>query len=321
MAERAPNNLPDDEYRLCVRVAKLYHEGGLTQREIGGKLGLSRTKVHRILQTAKEHGIVQIQIITPDTEYFDLEHDLITHYQLRDAIVVPSYPPGQDLYLSLVKGAVSWLEPKLEDDLRIGLGLGRTISHLPQAFNPNGQIDCTFTEVVGAASDHNSDIAAYNITSKMAEIVGGKAEFFYAPTYVSSPSLKNNLIQEPAIKKSLARARNSDIVLQSVGPVDKSALLYLHGLLDEEDLQNLRSKGAVGDALGHYFGEMGHPVPFFTDQLMIGLELSDLTEIPWSVVIAGGKPKIPVLDAALKGKFFNVVVTDVDTAKELIKES
>lgn len=321
LQDRTDDNLDPETHRLCVKAAKLYYEDELTQQKIAQRLGFSRTKIHRLLRTARDHGVVQIQIVSPHSEYFELEHQLTTRYQLRDAVIVPSFPEGRELYLSLVRGAVSWLSPRLKDGIRIGLGLGRTISHLPQVFEPNGSVNCTFTEVVGAASDHNQEISSYNITSKMAELVGGKAEFFYAPTYVSSPSLKQNLISEPSVKKALQRARTSDIILQSVGPVDETALLYLHGCLDEEDLEDLREKGAVGDALGHYFDRQGKPVSTFTDQLMIGLDLEDLTEVPWSVVIAGGTQKAPVIAAALRGEFFNVAVTDARTAEQLLKEN
>jgi DNA-binding transcriptional regulator LsrR (DeoR family) len=315
------SSLSQEMYRLCLQAATLYYEDGLTQGEIAKQLGYSRTKIHRVLQTARDEGIVQIQINTPDSTYFDLERKLVRKYDLRDALVVQSSKNPDELYRSLVEGTVSWLKPKLEDGIRIGLGLGRTISHLPEVFEPNGTVNCIFTEVVGAASDHNREISSYNITSKMAERVGGKAEFFYAPTYVSSPELKAKLINEPSITKALDRARQSDIILQSVGPVDESALLYLDGCLSEADLSQLREKGAVGDALGHYFDREGNPVPSFVDQVMIGLDLKDLTRIPWSVVIAGGTSKVPVIEGALKGDFFNVVITDADSAARITRES
>lgn len=319
--DRNTTNLSPEMYRLCLQAAVLYYEDGMTQGEIAKRLGHSRTKIHRVLQTARDEGIVQIQIHTPDDTYFDLERKLSLKYALRDAVVVPSGDSEDELYYELVTGAVAWLKPKLDEGTRIGLGLGRTISHLPEVFEPNGKVNCTFTEVVGAASDHNREIASYNITSKMAELVGGKAELFYAPTYVSSPELKMELISEPSITKALQRARKSDIILQSVGPVDESALLFLDGCLDQEDLVQLRKKGAVGDALGHYFDREGNHIPTFVDDLMIGLDLDDLSRIPWSVVIAGGSLKISVIEGALNSDYFNVVITDAATAEILTAES
>jgi DNA-binding transcriptional regulator LsrR (DeoR family) len=319
--ENSPVNLSAEEHRLTVKVAKLYYEDGLTQNEIAKMLGYSRIKIHRLLRTAKDAGIVNIQILTPDSDFYDLERLLIKNFNLRDALIVPTKSPGSELYLSLAGGAVSWLKMRLEDSIRVGLGLGRTISHLPQVFQVSDKISCTFTEIVGAASDYSQGFTNLNITSQMAEIAGGEAEFFYAPTVVSSPALKQKLIAEPSVKKALERARNCDIILQSVGPVDNSALLYLHGYLNDDDLQSLRDMGAVGDALGHYFDASGKPVRTLTDELMIGLELEDLRTVPWSVLIAGGDDKQVAIQAALRGDYFNVLITDEMTAQTLTLEA
>ena len=227
--------------------------------------------------------------------------------------------PGQGLYLSLARGASSWLKLHIESGMRIGLGLGRTISHLPKVFQVDHRVECTFTEVVGAASDHSGGLAAsYNITSKMAELAGGTAEFFYAPTFVSDPELRKKLLEEPSVILSMERARQCTIILQSIGPVDNSALLYLHGYLTGKDLEELRKQGAVGDALGHYFRADGSPLRSLSDERVIGLDLEDIGRVPWSVAIAGGQEKVIPLNAALRGKYFNVLITDRQTASALL---
>jgi lsr operon transcriptional repressor len=313
-----PVNMTEDEYRLCVRVAKLYYENDLTQNKIGQLLGYSRVKINRVLQQARAAGVVEIRIHTAQVEFFELENQLVTKYGLRDALVVMEDEAGQGLHLSLARGAAAWLKPHLEPGTRIGLGLGRTISHIPMVFHVDRQVDCTFTEIVGAASNHSGGMASYNITSKMAELVGGKAEFFYAPTFVSDPELKKKLMMEPSVLAAIERARQCDIVMQSVGPVDDSALLFIHNYITRKDLQNLLQLGAVGDALGHYFNADGTPIPSITDDRVIGIDLEDIKRAQWSVVIAGGPEKLLPIAAALKGKYFNVLITDRKTALALL---
>ncbi len=310
-------NISPEDYQLWAKVAKLYYEDDLTQGDIANKLGYSRVKIHRILRSAKEAGIVQIHIKTLETGATDLENQLIHKYDLRDCIVVEDYPAGDDLYLALDRAAGGWLKNRIKPGLRIGLGLGRTISYLPHVFSIEREISCIFTEIAGAVSDHSWGIESNNVASRMAEIFGGKAELFYAPTLVSSPELKEQLIKERSVKRSLERARNCDIVLQSVGPVDETAILYLQGYLSRSDLDKLKSAGAVGDALGCFYDREGQILPSPTDNLMIGLHLSELVDIPWSVLIGGGPEKIIPIDAALKGKYFNVLITNISTAKDL----
>jgi DNA-binding transcriptional regulator LsrR (DeoR family) len=308
------------EYRLCVRVAKLYYENGLTQNEIAQKMGVSRVTVYRLLNKAVELGIVEIKIHAPFGENFDLEQDLIVRYNLRDAVVVPDPEGDESIYLALARGAADWLKRNLKSGMRVGLGLGRTISHLPLVFSTDEPINCTFTEVVGGASDHSGGFAKYNVTSKMAELAGGKAEFLYAPNMVSSAELQKSLLNEPSISQALERARRSDIVLQSVGTVDETAILYVEKKITLEQLREIQNSEAVGDALGHYFDCNGQMVSTFLDNRIIGIGLEDLKKVPWSVLVAGGEEKKKVIQAAMKGAYFNVLITNADTARFLLSE-
>jgi DNA-binding transcriptional regulator LsrR (DeoR family) len=314
MPKSAPS---EEEYRLCVQVAKLYYEGDLTQDEIGERLGYSRVKINRVLRQAREIGIVEVKILTPPDSVHALENALMVRYGLRDVLVVES---EGELYLALARGAAYWLRARLSPGMRIGLGLGRTISYLPQVFKINRAVDCTFTEIVGAASDHSGGLNSYNVISRMAELAGGKAEFFYAPTFVSDAELKQKLLGEPSVIQALERARSCDVIMQSVGVVDESAILYLHHYITVDDLHNLRKMGAVGDAVGHYFDCQGRPVPSFTDERVIGLDLADMRNIPWSLMVAGGASKVEAVTGALRGKYFNALVTDRLTAVALLEE-
>jgi DNA-binding transcriptional regulator LsrR (DeoR family) len=311
-------NISTQEHHLWAKVAKLYYEEDLTQREIAKKLGFSRVKIHRILRSARDSGIVKISIKPPENVSLDLENKLLTKYDLRDCVIVQDYPPGEDLYRALNRGAASWLKDHLRPDSRIGLGLGRTLSHFPDVFEANGELGCTFTEIAGAVSDNSWGLNGNSIASRMAEICGGRAELFYAPTLVSNLALKEQLIQERSVKKALERARNCDIILQSVGPVDSSALLYIQGFITENDLEDLRAAGAVGDGLGCYYDIDGKIVPSPTEELMIGLHLTDLLETPWSVLIGGGSEKVDPIYGALKGKYFNVLITNQAAAEQLL---
>lgn len=310
-----------EECRDCVKIAKLYYEGNLTQQEIARLLGLSRIKVHRILTQAKDLGIVEIKVHAPvNADLIEQEHQLMLRFGLRDALVVPAAGGAELIYDNLAQGAARWLAAKLEPGIRIGLGLGRTISHTPRFFTVNSQVECIFTEVVGGTLENSGGFAKYNVTSKLAEIAGGRAELLYAPTLVSSPELRQRLISEPAIADALERARSCDIVLQSVGTVDETAILYVEDRINLDDVNRLQASGAVGDALGHYFDANGDPVSTFLDDRVIGLELDDLKRIPWSVVVAGGQEKQKVVQAALQGGYFTVLITDTGTAAYLLNQ-
>ena len=57
--------------RLINSVLLLYFNEGLTQGQISDRLGLSISKVNRLLQKARELGYVSITIRTPLQHLFD----------------------------------------------------------------------------------------------------------------------------------------------------------------------------------------------------------------------------------------------------------
>jgi DNA-binding transcriptional regulator LsrR (DeoR family) len=305
--------------RLLVHIALMYYSDGYTQKEIGEQLELSRIKVNRLLQEAREVGIVEININTPPDVYASLEQALYNMYGIREAVVVPEAEPGQALYRALAEGAAEWLADRLIDGLVIGIGQGRTISSIPQVFSIDRAVNCTFVEVVGGENSKPGGFGSYNITSKMAELVGGQGRYVYAPTIVSSRETRDTFLREATIADALDLARRADIVVHSVGPVDRTALLHIHGYLDDDALDQLRALGAVGDTLSRFFNQDGECVPHPICDRVVGLSLDDLRQIPYSVVVAGGAEKVPVLQAAMRSRLLNVLVTDVATATALLE--
>lgn len=314
-----PVGLSLAEWRLCARVARLYHHAEMTQEQIGDLLGLSRMKVSRLLQAGQRSGVIEVVVRGPDEPFSDLEQQLITTHGLRDVKVVSDLGENGGLGSALAAGAATWLAEQIEPGYVIGVGLGRTVAAMAEAFVVDQPVDCTFVAVEGVGASPRAGFASYNVTARLAEAAGASFEIISAPTFVADRVLRDGLIQEPTIAAALERARRADIVIQSVGTVTSSALLHVHGLLSAAHLGELRASGAVGDALGHYFDDVGAHVPYWTDDVHVGLTLDDLRKLPVSVLVAGGDEKYTAIRAALRGGYFNALVTDVSTARRLLE--
>lgn len=306
------------DQHTIARVAWLYYVEALNQQEIGDQLRLSRITIGRMLQRARDEGIVQININTPETVFFKTERQLIQYYGLKDAIVTIEAEPGESLYRTLSGAAASWLLSHVWKGVKIGLGMGRTISYIPGVFKPDHPLECTFYEVTGGSALSSSMVTQYNIVSKMAELAGGRAEYIYAPIIVSSKEARHALLNETSVREALDKARRCDILIQGIGPVDKSAILYIYGYLNDQEIEKMQAEGGVGDLLGRFFDQKGQPVENPINDRIIGLNLEDISRIPWSVVVAGGAEKVPALKAALNRHLINVIITDNRTAQLLM---
>ena len=52
----------EEKIKRLEVIARMYYEGRLTQREIAYKLGVSRPLISRLLQDARDLGLVEIRV-------------------------------------------------------------------------------------------------------------------------------------------------------------------------------------------------------------------------------------------------------------------
>ncbi|MBK8047331.1 MAG: helix-turn-helix domain-containing protein [Anaerolineales bacterium] len=96
-----------DEMRLVTRVARMYYEWDMKQSAIARQLGLSQPTVSRLLQQAKDEGIIRISVSVPQGLYTELEEQLVKKYRLRDAIVVDCSGEGDERFIERQIGAAA----------------------------------------------------------------------------------------------------------------------------------------------------------------------------------------------------------------------
>ena len=78
----------DKKSNEMARAAWLYYTEELTQSQIADRLGVSRSTVIRLLQKAKQSGLVTITLgVSTDT--FEVERDLEKRFNLKKVRIVP----------------------------------------------------------------------------------------------------------------------------------------------------------------------------------------------------------------------------------------
>ena len=74
--------------KLSLRAAQLYYQQDLTMEAIGTELNVSRSSVSRLLQMARDRGIVEIKVHTPD----DAPTRIAREINDRFAVTAPLVP-------------------------------------------------------------------------------------------------------------------------------------------------------------------------------------------------------------------------------------
>ena len=119
----------DYEEALMIKTAWYYYLENMTQQKISELLGISRIRVIKLLEKARQTGIIQFKIREDSASRMQVERELAAAYGLKDVFVVPSVPDG-DLNETIAKAAAMYISGRLTDNCFINMGYGDTPSRV-----------------------------------------------------------------------------------------------------------------------------------------------------------------------------------------------
>ncbi|MCU1490874.1 MAG: hypothetical protein JWM85_2279 [Acidimicrobiaceae bacterium] len=307
---------------LLARVARLHFEFGLTHQETANSLGLSRVKVTRMVKQARESGLVTIVVASDVGPYAELEQELMRHFGLAEALVVP--PPNlgsRSLRTMLAQGILRHMHAVLRSDMTVALGLSRTIGEAARlaALAPQARRSVTFVSLVGAVrEDGMGGETPFGAPATLARAFGGAVEHVHAPIIVRSGDVAQELMQDPAIATTLERAAKADVLFAGVGGRNDRIDYASQGYLEPEEWEKLVAAGMEGDICARFFDRNGRAVDHEVSRRVIGLGLDELQKIPSRVIAAGGPSKVDAIGAVLRGGLATVLITDAESARDLM---
>ena len=310
--------LSDQQQWLLARIAHLYYVGNRTQDEIGREFGFSRPKVQRLLDRARQTGIVDIRIAQPAGLNLDLEDRLRSTFDLVDAIVAPSHTDPEAQRDAVVRAAADYLELHLPPNAVVAVGTGRNIGGLPRFYRPTRRLDRTFVSAMGGSPAVAAPTNPNEICRALAESSSGRAESLYAPAYVENPEVRDQLLHETAVAHTLQIAADADVALVGIGGTDDACTMVRSGCCPLEEMVSLRSQGAVGDILGNCFDIEGRMISSDFSARLIGLTLADLRRIDTVIGIVSESEKTANVLGALRTGVLDVLIVDENNATQVL---
>jgi DNA-binding transcriptional regulator LsrR (DeoR family) len=312
-----------DELRLMTKVARLYYQDGVGQREIAAQLDVSQASVSRLLKRAEQEHIVRFVITPPQGVFAELETGLEQRYGLKEALVVDCDNEDEDLLRNLGSAAAYYIETTVKPDEVIGVSSwSATLLAVVDAMHPQARaMNTHVVQILGGMGNPAAEEHANHLISRLAALVRGQAHFLPAPGVVSSAEALPALLNDAFVSETLQYFDRVTLALMGVGSLSPSRLLASSGnVFSEHELEMLRGHGAVGDLCLRFFNAQGQPVANSLDQRVISVTLEQLKHVKRSVGVAGGVRKYDAVHGAIVGGWINVLVTDRHTAEELLKE-
>lgn len=312
----------EENLRLLIKVAKLYYENGLTQEAISQQLRLSRPKISRLLQQARDEHIVQIKITAPSGDHSDIEQRLEAAYGLKEAVVVDVANTSRaGIIREVGAAAANYVSNIVRDGDLIGVTWGATLGATVDALMPQKMKGVGVVQMVGGLGEPGSETFATDLARRLSQIFDANLSLIPAPGIVQDLRAREILMSDRYIRQSMEMATHADLVLAGIGATTDALILQRGEIITSNELNTLITQGAVGDISLRFFDVNGNPVQSEIDQRVIGVDLATLRSLPRVIGVAGGEKKCNAILGALRGKYINSLVTDYRTALSLLESS
>ncbi|MDV7143989.1 sugar-binding transcriptional regulator [Tropicimonas sp. TH_r6] len=303
---------PDaDEIEKITRAAWHYYNDGLTQNQIANMLGTSRIKVSRLLEKGRQTGLIELRINSQFGGCLTLQTELVDAFDLVDARVVPAAPDIPSTP-RIARAAASFLSQKLEANDLLAIGWGEatmtTLRYMAPTFQ---QANVSLVSLTGGVSAYIGTTGIYGPTNN--------AHLIPTPLRVSSEELAEMLRVEPYVRHVLEMAATARYSLIGVGSVSNSATLVRYGYCSAAEIELFARRGAVGDVLGFFYDADGQILDLDLHRHVVAIQPGELSKIQNVAAAAGGSEKVDAILGLLRGRLANILVTDEDTARELLR--
>jgi DNA-binding transcriptional regulator LsrR (DeoR family) len=312
-----------DEIRLMAKVARMYYGLGIRQQEITARLTIHQSTISRLLKRAREAGIVRISVSMPPGIFPELEEGLEQKYGLAEAIVVDCLPDEQQMVKDLGTAAAFYLETTIGAGEVIGISSwSRNLLAMVESLHPTqrgsgGRV----IQILGGMGSPDAQLHATTLTQRLAALIGATAVLLPAPGIVGSPEARRVLEKDSFVQQVTGLFALVDTALVGIGSLQPSRLLASSGnTFSQREIQQLQALGAVGDICLRFFDSHGKLVSTSLHNRVIGMELDALKRAKRVVGVAGGERKEAAIRGALRGGWINVLITDKQTAEQLLND-
>ncbi|KQQ20626.1 sugar-binding transcriptional regulator [Rathayibacter caricis DSM 15933] len=320
----SPSRLSIDRLSLVTKVARLYHEDGLRQPEIATRLHVSQSRVSRLLKEAVALGIVRTIVVPPAGVHSELEDTVRDRFGLADVVVADTSSDDEYSILAALSGAgAAYFETTLTGHDRVGISswsstLLATVDKMAPRTVSTADV---IVQVLGGLGTASVQMKATHLVERMAAVTGASPVFFSAPGIVASRGARDAILEDQFAREVLDEWSRLTVLIAGIGSVAPSPMLKDSGnAISATEIDALSEAGAVGDICLHFFDAQGRLIETGFSERTVGIDAAAMRAVPRRVGIAGGARKYEAVRAALRGRWIDVMITDVDTARRLAAE-
>lgn len=313
-AQVAPVPPGGGDLRAAAAVARRHYLGGESKVDIAADLGLSRFKVARLLDLAKESGIVRIEIVEPVEEQVrDLAARLEERWGLRRCWVVSE---SGTVVEDLARASADLLVDLLGPDDVLGLPWSRSVYATVRHLRTLPRVPVV--QLSGSIASSPEDSSSVDVVRRAGRIAGGGRQVFFAPLVMPDEDAAAAVRRDPSVRDTLAAASSVTVAMVGVGSW-APGLSTIYDAVEDAARREVAEAGAVGEAAGVFFDAQGQVVEPALTRRVVALTGEQFKGIATVLTSCHHVAKVESLSAALQGGLVDAVVVTIPVAEELLQ--
>jgi len=305
------------EIVLAARVARQFYIEGISKADIADRLGISRFRVARLLGSAREAGMVRIEIGLPGGSLdAGLSAELCSAFGLKHAFAF-NFPDEDEPALRgrLGEAAGQVLMDIITPSDVLGLAWARSLSGLAATLTQ--MPPCPIVQLTGAVPPPDGrDLL--DLVRSVARIGGGTAHVFYAPMIVDDAQTATAIRRQADVADALALVPSVTITMVAIGAW-APGLSTIYDACSPAERDAIARLGVCAEMAGVFLGEDGRPVETALDSRMIVTPGPALAKIPSVIAVAYGVSKSAAVRAAMRAGMIHGLVTHTSLARALLR--
>lgn len=298
-----------------VEVSKMYYESNMTQAQIANKIGVSRPMISKMLNKAKELGIVKIEIRPLFFNNDSILNEMKKLYKIESGLIVPEAKTEFLTNKTILSHSVMYIKQMLLEDCKIGIGWGYATSNIVDEFKKNeGNFnkEGNVYPLLGTANMMNKAYHPNDLIRNFAESIKFHSNFIYAPAFPHTLEERNIYLKTENYQSISANWEDLDTIILAVEnypqvPDQATALRFGKKLVNEK---------AVGSFLSYYYNEEGKIIKSNKD-FVIQIPLEKILKTKKVIAICLDC-SIEAMIGALKSGYITHIITDEKKAMQVI---
>jgi DNA-binding transcriptional regulator LsrR (DeoR family) len=303
------------EVVLAARVARQFYLEGVSKVDIADQLGISRFRVARLLDSARETGLVRIEIGLPGGILdAGLSAELCSAFGLKHAFVF-NFPDDQlSLRQQLGEAAGQVLMDLIKPGDILGLTWSRTLSGLAAALTQLPP--CPIVQMTGAVPPPDGrDLL--ELVRSVARVSGGPAHVFYAPMLLDDAQTAAAIRRQGDIADAFGLVPKVTIAVVAIGAW-AAGLSTIYDAVTPGEREAMAALGVDAELAGVFIGTDGRLVTTPLDSRMIVTPGPLLAQVPFVLAVAYDPAKSAAVRAAIRGGLVHGLVTHTSLARALL---